>query len=341
MQVLAAERPDPRPLALGDLRAVQHAFGGAARHVRCDGRRGKPLLRQPLRAPVERRRDPVAAALEVGVGPEDRLELATDLPREVASRDTDRAFTGQDDGLLGRGAELVRLERGPSSRGGDPLEDPVAPDDRRRSRGHDEAALGVRHGEAVRVERRRGLGQAGQERGLGDRQCGQVGDAEVDLGGRSDAVRPVPVEDLVEVGGHDTLLAGLAGILVAQAQRLDDLLDLADIAIRPGLDDVVGQQSGTDELLGDGRCAALAGAGRVLSGGGDQRRDVDAGVVPERAVLGGGRRVEHGLGDRIEGEDATSLVLESPELDLAGAVVDDRRLGEPQVVQLARIREPG
>ena len=55
-----------------------------------------------------------------------------------------------------------------------------------------------------------------------------------------------------------------------------------------------------------------------------------AAVVASSTVLGS-----------FEREDATSLVLETAQLHLASAVVDHRRLGEPQTVQLARIREPG
>ena len=78
------------------------SLGGPAGSVRRDGRRGEPLLGEPLRPPVERRRDPIAAALQVGVRPEDLLQLAADLPRELAARDADRPVAGQDDRLASR-----------------------------------------------------------------------------------------------------------------------------------------------------------------------------------------------------------------------------------------------
>ena len=77
-----------------------------------------------------------------------------------------------------------------------------------------------------------------------------------------------------------------------QAQRLDDLLGLAQVAVRAASTTSCGQEARADELLGDRRGAALAGARRVLGDGRDEGGEVDAGVVPERAVLGGRRRVE-------------------------------------------------
>ena len=82
--------------------------------------------------------------------------------------------------------------------------------------------------------------------------------AEVDLGRRGDAIGAVAVEDLVQVRGDDPLLAGLAGELAVEAQGLDDLLDLPHVAVGAGLDDVLRQQPRADELLGDGRGAAVA-----------------------------------------------------------------------------------
>jgi hypothetical protein len=64
-------------------------------------------------------------------------------------------------------------------------------------------------------------------------------DTEVDLGGGGDAVRPVPVEDLVEVCGDDAFLAGFPGVRLVEAEGLDDLLDLPDIAVGPCRNDVL------------------------------------------------------------------------------------------------------
>ncbi len=140
------------------------------------------------------------------------------------------------------------------------MEDPVAPHDGfGRGRDH-ESTLGILHGEAVRIERRGRLGQTREEGGLGDRQLGEVLDAEVDLRGRRDAVGVVPVEDLVEVSADDPLLAELTWILVGQAQCLDDLLGLAQVAVRAGRHDLLGKQPRAHELLGDGRGTTLARA---------------------------------------------------------------------------------
>ena len=80
------------------------------------------------------------------------------------------------------------------------------------------------------VERRRRLGDAGQDRRLGEGQLGQVVEAEVALRRGLDPVAPVAVEVLVQVGGHDGLLARRARIFLGQPDRLDDLADLALIA---------------------------------------------------------------------------------------------------------------
>ena len=135
----------------------------------------EPALGEPLGPPVERRDDAVAAALEVGVRAQDRLELAPDLPREVTARGC-----GAGARRRGRPARPGRprarsgvrfVQRPPVS---EPAQDPVAADDGRRGLGHDEPALVVLLGEAVRIERRWRLGQAGEQGGLGHRQLGQV-----------------------------------------------------------------------------------------------------------------------------------------------------------------------
>ena len=56
--------------------------------------------------------------------------------------------------------------------------------------------------------------------------------------------------------------------------------------------------------------------------------------VPERPVLGGRGGVEDELGHLVVGHDAALLALEPRELDLAGPVVDDRRLGEGQRLEV-------
>ncbi len=203
-----------------------------------------------------------------------------------------------------------------------------------------EAAVVVLDRVPVRVQRRWGLRKSGEQRGLRHRQVREVRHAEVDVGRRGDAVGLVAVVDLVEVRADDAFLAGGARVLVRQPERLDDLLGLAHVAVRAG-HDVLRQEPRPDELLGDRRRAALADAGRVLGHGRDQGGGVDAGVVPEGAVLGRRRRIEDEGRDIGVVDDTPALVLEPSELGLAGAVVDDRRLRERELAEVARIGQVG
>ena len=221
-----------------------------------------------------------------------------------------------------------------------PCEDPVASNDRLGGRGDHEAAVVVLDRVPVRVQRRWGLRESGEQCGLGHRQIREVRHAEVDVGRRGDAVGLVAVVDLVEVRADDAFLAGGARVLVRQPERLDDLLGLAHVAVRAG-HDVLRQEARPDELLGDRRRAALADAGRVLGDGRDQGGGVDAGVVPEGAVLRGRRRIEDEGRDIGIVDDTPALVLEPSELGLAGAVVDDRRLRERELAEVARIGQVG
>src|SRR5262249_58503777 len=97
-------------------------------------------------------------------------------------------------------------------------------------------------------------------------------EAEVALRGRRDAVRLVAVVVLVEVCGDDPLFAGDARVGLGDADRLDDLAQLAG-GRQLGLGGpVLGQEALPDELLGDrGRAARLA-AQRVDAGGADADR---------------------------------------------------------------------
>ena len=150
----------------------------------------------------------------------------------------------------------------------------------------------------------------------------------------------MPVEDLVEIGGDDLVLAGLAREGVRQAHRLDELLGLAHVLVRARLCHLRGQEPRSNELLGDRRSATLARPAGAFRGGRRDRRRVKSAVRPERPVLGGGRRIEHELRDVTEADDAPILEPELSELDRAGPVVDDRRLGERQALEPGRIGEP-
>jgi hypothetical protein len=143
----------------------------------------------------------------------------------------------------------------------------------------------------------------------------------------------VAVEDLVQVGREDALLARFAGERVRDAGRLDELLGLAQVSVGARCDVFVGQQPCPHELLGDRRRAPLARAARVLGDGGDDRARVEATVVPEASVLGRRRGVDDELGHVCVGDDPALLPLEAGELDLAGPVVDDGGLVERQLFE--------
>ena len=96
------------------------------------------------------------------------------------------------------------------------------------------------------------------------------------------------------------------------------------------LDQVVVEEARPDELLGDRRGAAAVAAQRVEAGR-DDRDGIEAGVLPERLVLDRRRRVEQDRRDLLELDDLALGVAEAGEL-VAGAVVDDRLLGQLVVV---------
>ena len=123
-------------------------------------------------------------------------------------------------------------------------------------------------------------------------------------------------------------LPSLALEVLRHPDRLDDLLELplGGPGRGPGRGPRV-EQAGADQLLGDRRGAAARAAQRVEPGGDDRRR-VEAGVLPERLVLDRGRGIEQDRRDLVEGDDLALEVAEPGELDLAGPVVDDDLLGE-------------
>ncbi len=237
MDVPSAETQDPTPLTGRDLVLAQDP----ARVARVWSARGdvRPLLGDLLHRPVERRRHAVAATLEVCTRAEDLLELPLDLPRELATRDAHRSVAREDHRLAVGSLQRGRIRFAPAGGRGHAAQDPVTSGQWRRSRRDDEPALVVALRVAIRVECRRGLREAGEQRRLPDREFREVVDTEVDLGGGGDAVRPVPVEDLVEVRGDDAFLAGFPGVRLVEAEGLDDLLDLPDIAVGPCRNDVL------------------------------------------------------------------------------------------------------
>ncbi len=161
-------------------------------------------------------------------------------------------WRGEDHRLGARGVEVGGGERAAGQRRPALLhqvEDLVAALHDRRVGGDDELRLvaGVRlrligaRVEALEVRvldqvvGRRRLGERGEDRGLREREVLEVL-AEVAPGRGGHAVRLVAVVVLVEVGGHDPLLAVDARVGLGDADRLDDLAQLAgrrQVGLRP------------------------------------------------------------------------------------------------------------
>ena len=187
---------------------------------------------------------------------------------------------------------------------------------------------GVTHEVVVRGR----LRQRRQDRCLGGRELAEIVDAEVRAGGRLHAVALVAVVDLVQVGRDDVLLARLSRVVLREPDRLDDLLELALGEAARVLEQVILEEAHPGELLGDGRGAAPSAAQRVEA----CREDgdgIEAGVLPERLVLDGRRRVEQDRRDLVELDDLALELAEAGELS-ALAVEDDRFLGQLVVLHV-------
>ena len=127
-----------------------------------------------------------------------------------------------------------------------------------------------------RVVSARRLGQAGEKRGLHERQLARVL-GEVGLGGGLHAVGVRAVEDLVHVGGQDALLRPGVVELARQA-------DLLQLAAHGAL--VVGDVEGARKLLSDRRCSLDGLASAEVGDGGSYDPDVvDAAVLVEAPVF--------------------------------------------------------
>ena len=98
---------------------------------------------------------------------------------------------------------------------------------------------------------------------------------------------------------------------------------------------VLGQEARADELLGDRRAtAALATARGLGEEGVDGGLQVEAGVVPERVILGGRRDVQDERRDVVVLHDIAAVLPELGQLHLAGPVEDARGLPEADVLEL-------
>ncbi len=213
-------------------------------------------------------------------------------------------------------------------------------DDRRFGRDH-QLRLAVRARLLDRVpdqvEGRGGLRDGGEDRRLGQGELLQVGDAPVAARRRGHPVAVVPVEVVVQVGRDDLLLALHARVGLGEADRLDDLPDLALVGGREGRRR---QEPVAHELLGDRRRAAGVAAQRVEPGGDDAGR-IEARVVPERLVLHGRGGVDDRRRELGERDHVTPLAGEGGQLDLAGPIEDARLLVELDVAQdVLRSGEP-
>ena len=269
---------------------------------------GDRLARLLLEFEVDRRPDPQpAAAHELLAVALDELvghvveEVALALgPEELVRMQLERL-----------GARLRGLDLADVAEVGHLLQDLVAARDRDGRR-------------AERVVLAWRLGQAGQQRGLGERQArGAL--VEVRARRRRDADRLLaavrPVGHGVEVLGEDPLLALLAGVDVLE---LLGELGLAHLALERLL--AVARVQRADELHRQRR-AALDRLARVdvLDRRADDAFEVDAAVLVEALVLDRDRRVAHVLGHVRAGDRvAQDVVGDLAELGLVVEGEDPR-----------------
>ena len=329
------------------------ALGGTAGVVleRDDGSGLDPLLGSLLDVEIERGRDAQTAVIELRarrvLAAQLRGQLIADAPHEMRRLPALGGLGSEHDRLVAGGEQLFGGvlavgHRGPAVLGHEGEDLVPAFHDGRIGWNHELAlralalllagleALLDRVAHEVVVRGR--LRQRGQDRGLGRRELAEVVDAEVRAGGSLHAVALVAVIDLVQVRGDDVLLARFPRVVLGEADRLDDLLELALGKAARVLEQVVVEEAHPGELLGDGRGAAAAAAQRVEAG----REDgdgIEAGVLPERLVLDGRRRVEQDRRDFLELDDLALELAEAGELG-AVAVEDDRFLGELVVLHV-------
>ncbi len=278
---------------------------------------------------------------------QDRAELLAHLPDKVRclpGRCLDRV---QHELFLLRGVELRLgvLAGGQDAAGGHEIEHVVASrvdlgrvgdDDPGLARGAHlvlgdvDLALGHRVAHEVVLGRR--LRDGGEGRELGEVEVRERL-AEVAHRGGGNPIALVAVEVLVEVGLQDQPLPVLAGVGLGQADRLDDLADLA--VIDGALERPRGEQLRAHELLRDRRRTTGLAAERVEAGR-DDGADVEARVRPEVLVLDGRRRVDHLGRDLVEVQELAAQDAEACELDRTRAVIDDRGLLELEALEGGR-----
>ena len=173
---------------------------------------------------------------------------------------------------------------------------------------------------AERVVDGGGVRQADERGRLGERELARVLIEVRDARG-FDAVGAVAVVDGVHVHVQDLVLG-------VHLLHLDGDVGLADLALERHLELLVRKDGVADELLGDGRAAALlAAAGRLADEGAHDALGVDAVVLVEALVLGVHGALEDVRGDLVELDRAALLEVVGRDLVAVG-VVDTRRLGD-------------
>ena len=179
--------------------------------------------------------------------------------------------------------------------------------------------------------------QPGEQRCLTDRELAEllaprlrragVAGEEEPTCRRPHAVRPLPEVHRVEVLPEDLAL----GVLVVHAVGEDELFDL------PGQIAPVAREAVLHQLLGDGRATLGDPTLReVLEEGARETGEVDAGIRPERLVLGDDHGVDEGLRHLVE-LGRLPVPQADPADDIARRVVD--RGGLRQLPEAYRLRQ--
>ena len=177
---------------------------------------------------------------------------------------------------------------------------------------------------------RRGLGQAGDHRGLGQGQFADIL-AVVNPGGRADAIGPLAEVNLVEVEFEDLVLVQFA----LNLERQKDLVQLPDIGL------FTAQEEISCDLHGD-RAAALffrAGPGQFI-GGPQQALPVHPWMGVKLVVFGGQKGPDHLFGDYLDPDRRAPLFAEFGDQGRFRAVNPERHL-HFRVPERVNIRQAG
>ena len=195
---------------------------------------------------------------------------------------------------------------------------------------HVRPALGGALDAGDRIVARRRARQAGDQRGLGQRQVADLL-VEVHLRRGPDAVGALAEKDPVEVQGEDLLL----GEAALDAQRREHLLQLAPHG------PLGGEHRIASELHRDGPTAlAHAAGGHVARHGAQQSLPVDPRVLEEPVVFRREERVDDHLGNLLVGHRDAALLADLRD-QLAVARVHRQGQLAAHVAQGLRVRKLG